>query len=188
MPVTRVMILAALFGFAVASAPVRPASAEPAKNTPTQTAPAKTAPAKTAPAKTQNAADELLGIRIGMTRDEVSERLKKLGTLAKDEGGPLGAKQFWELKKDPSYGWIALRYDDELRVQWMTAFARLDAKRHPVRYKDIGDPKQARLSGAYFYTWVLRGEGGADAHAVTARGTDPEVLASISVYRMTPGD
>jgi hypothetical protein len=117
-----------------------------------------------------------------MSLEEVDGRLERVAVLDLDKRGAAGAKQFWKLNNDSRYQWLAVRFNRQLRVVWVTAFARQDSKRRPVRYRDIGNMKTARQDGAYFYTWLLPARAEGPLHAVTARGSDPEILSSISLY------
>jgi hypothetical protein len=124
---------------------------------------------------------DLLGVSIGMSYDDSRERLEKVGQLA---GGPLGAsggKQIWKLD-DRRYSHVVVRYNSEHRVEWITAFAKVEGA--AVRYRDIGDLKKARLQGRYFYTWNQPASKKRPASLVRACGTDPERLASLSLYRL----
>ena len=133
------------------------------------------------PALAKPPADNLLGVRLGMAKEDVAHRLKKIGRLETNKEGVRGAKQFWELD-DRHYGWLAVRFNEEMRVVWISAFARQDKDRRSVRYRDIGELDEARHHGQYLYTWVVKKKGDPGSYAVTARGTDPEVLSSVSLY------
>lgn len=125
--------------------------------------------------------EDLLGVSLGMAKEEVQKRLGKLGELDMNKEGPGGAKQFWKLR-DRRYAWLAVRFDADMRVEWVSAFARQDKGRRPVRYRDIGNVRQAQLLGKYIYMWVVRKGAGEEDYAVTARGNDPEILSALLLY------
>jgi hypothetical protein len=131
-------------------------------------------------------ADNLLGIRLDMPIDDVAKRLEKIGRLDTNKEGPGGAKQFWELR-DRRYSWLAVRFNDEKKVVWVTVFARQEKDGRTVRYRDIGKLDEARHHGQYLYTWTVKKKGKPGSYAVTARGTDPALLSSLSLYN-APGD
>jgi hypothetical protein len=123
--------------------------------------------------------DDLFNVRLGMLKDDVDGMLGRKHALALDKAGPGGAEQVWELQ-DPSFQSLAIAYDPDLRVKYVTAHGRTGGK--PVRYRDLGKLEYATLTGKYFYTWTVRGESDAAAYAVVARGTDPQYLFSVSLY------
>lgn len=124
---------------------------------------------------------DILGVSLGMAKEDVEKRLEKRGELDLNKEGPLGAKQFWKLR-DRRYAWLAVRYDSDMRVEWVSAFANQDKGRRPVRYREIGDVKQAQLLGKYIYMWVVRKGDREDDYTVTARGNDPEILSALLLY------
>ena len=124
---------------------------------------------------------EILGVSIGMPFDQAGERLEKSGTLTGGTVGPMGGKQVWNLE-DRRYSHVVVRFNKDQRVEWITAFARKDGP--AIRYRDIGDLKRARLQGQYFYSWNQPASGDRPAAVVRATGTDPERLASLSLYRL----
>jgi len=123
-------------------------------------------------------ADNLLGLRLGMDDREVRARLTKLGKPITKLDSP---KQTWSLR-DRRYETVVLRFGSDWHLQWMTVFAR--PKGTKVRYRDIGDLKSAHRSGTYIYTWTLPSKG--RPTAITARGTDPNYLSSVSLHPPGP--
>jgi hypothetical protein len=133
-----------------------------------------------APAFAKRTPGEVLGLKPGMTDSEVHRRLSKIGAVVrgKDRG-----KQTWKLR-DPRYGYLVLRYDEEWRLHWVTAFAREGGRR--VRYRDVGDLALAEHTGQHFYTWKLAPKSGPDSWTLVARGGDPQYLESISIHPTPP--
>ena len=127
------------------------------------------------PASAGRAPSDLLGLYPGMTDTDAHHVLQKLGGIVRGEGKP---KQTWKLK-DPRYGYLVLRYDENWRIHWVTAFAREGGRR--VRYRDIGDPSLATHSGQHFYDWKIPARRGAGTWSLVARGSDPKYLDSISI-------
>jgi hypothetical protein len=127
------------------------------------------------PASARQAPADVLGLTPGMNDAEVQRRLEKIGEVVR---GKDRAKQTWKLH-DPRYGYLVLRYDQDWRIHWVTAFAREGGKR--VRYRDVGNLSLATHSGEHFYTWTLPAHSGAGTWTVVARGGDPRYLESISI-------
>jgi hypothetical protein len=123
----------------------------------------------------RQAPGDVLGLRPGMTDTEVQRRLEKIGEVVR---GKDRLKQTWKLR-DPRYGYLVLRYDEDWRMHWVTAFAREGGRR--VRYRDVGDLSLAAHAGAHFYSWAIPAHSGTGAWTLVARGADPRVLDSISI-------
>jgi hypothetical protein len=124
---------------------------------------------------------EILGVYVGMPYEESRERLAREGEFTGGPLGPSGGKHVWKLE-DERFSHVVVRYNRDHQVEWITAFAREDGS--AVRYRDIGDLKKAWLQGNYFYTWNQPASGDRPASLVRASGTDPERLASLSLYRL----
>ena len=129
----------------------------------------------TVPASARAVPADLLGLTPGMNDTEVQRRLEKIGEIVR---GKDRLKQTWKLR-DPRYGYLVLRYDEEWRMHWVTAFAREGGRR--VRYRDVGDLSLATHAGEHFYTWTIPARAGAGTWTVVARGGDPRYLESISI-------
>jgi hypothetical protein len=127
---------------------------------------------------------DVLGIRLGMSEAEVHRRLARIGV----EAGYAPAKrekrkEMWELR-DQRIASVAIKFDDEGRLSWITAFARADGKR--LRYRDVVDLTKAERLGFYIYVWRVPARGEQPAYALTARGAGPEYVGNYSIYRL-PG-
>ena len=119
---------------------------------------------------------DLLGLYPGMSDVDARRQLEKIGEVVR---GKDRAKQTWKLR-DLRYEYLVIRYDEAWKLHWATAFAREGGRR--VRYCDIGDPSLAQHSGSHFYTWTIPARAGPSTWTVVARGSDPQYLASISIY------
>lgn len=128
------------------------------------------------PAFAKRTQSEVLGLQPGMTDTEVHQKLSKIGQVVrgKDRG-----KQTWKLR-DPRFGFLVLRYDEDWRLHWATAFAREGGRR--VRYRDVGDLAKAEHTGQHFYRWTLAPKSGGGPWSLVARGGDPQYLESISIH------
>ena len=127
------------------------------------------------PAVARPVATEVLGLHPGMSDIEVRERLQKIGEVVR---GQDLLKQTWKLR-DKRYGYLVLRYDENWRMHWVTAFAREGGRR--VRYGDIGDLSLATHTGQHFYSWIVPANSGAGSWTVVARGSGPRYVESISI-------
>lgn len=133
-----------------------------------------------ASAEVERPADHLLGIRLGMSQPEVT---KILSTMGHPNPTLRGIKEGWELT-DARWGHLVVRYDEDLRVRWVTLLSRPEST--PIRFSDVGDVIQAERRGYYTFTWRQPPEGDRPGYTVTARGTDPEFLSSLSLSPYVP--
>jgi hypothetical protein len=127
------------------------------------------------PASAKGAPADLLGLYPGMSDADVQHRLEKIGEVVRGKDRP---KQTWKLN-DSRYGFLVLRYDEDWKMHWVTAFAREGGRR--VRYRDIGDLSLAAHTGQHFYSWTIPAHPGAGTWTVVARGGDPRYLESVSI-------
>ena len=83
---------------------------------------------------------EILGVRLGMTRDEARARLQSIGQLEKEERRQ---QEVWRLADDPSYTHLIVAFDKGYTaVRYVTAVANEQGRR--VRYSDVVDTRLAR--------------------------------------------
>jgi hypothetical protein len=127
------------------------------------------------PAAAKQGPRDVLGLYPGMSDIEVRERLQKVGQVVR---GKDRLKQTWKLS-DKRYGFLVLRYDENWKMHWVTAFAREGGRRVP--YRNIGDLSLATHTGQHFYTWTVPARSGAGSWTIVARGEDPQYLESISI-------
>lgn len=123
---------------------------------------------------------DILGISIGMKKDAAEPRLKEIAKLARLDRN---RQQVWTLKSDARFGYLAVSYDKEDRIRYVTAFAKgVDAT--PVAPGEIGDisaAKQDMVAPNYRYTWQVAADGDKPAYEVVAQGSKPESLAYYSL-------
>lgn len=126
---------------------------------------------------------EILGLRVGMSKDEALSRLQKIGTKDRDERKQ---QEIWILTNDKHYSYIIIAFDkDHTRVRFVTAKAREGGKR--VHYRDVIDIKKARQEGStnnYKYVLEVPAGGQELGYRVVARGRDKEYLTYFSVEEL----
>jgi len=66
-----------------------------------------------------NLPKDILGISVGMNKADAQRRLEEIATF-ESEGRKVG--QLWRLKNDPHFSSVAVDYDKENRVRFVTAF------------------------------------------------------------------
>jgi hypothetical protein len=124
---------------------------------------------------------EIMGIVLGMSRDNAQSRLKSIGSLEKDDQK---RQEVWAIK-DPRISHLLVGYDADYRVRYVTAIARTAGPR--MRYQEVANLKnaqQAHTQGNYKFTWEVAARRGQFAYVIMARGHDPNYLDSYSVKKL----
>jgi hypothetical protein len=124
---------------------------------------------------------EIMGIRLGMSKDDAYSRLHKIGSLEKEERK---RQEVWTVA-DQRISHLIVGFDADLRVRYVTAIARPGSLRIP--YGEVGNVKAAQQKsnqGNYKFTWEVGARRGRPAYLVLARGHDPQYLDSYSVKRL----
>lgn len=126
---------------------------------------------------------EILGVRLGMSRDEARARLQGIGQLEKEERRQ---QEVWRLNGDASYSHLIVAYDKGYTaVRFVTAVASEQGRR--VRYADVIDAARARADvtpATRTYTQQVPARDGRPAFVAKAIGSDPESLKYYSVEKI----
>ena len=137
----------------------------------------------TACAKAFEPKPEILGVRLGMSREEAHARLQEIGKLEKEERRQ---QEVWRLAGDPSYSHLMVAYNKEYTsVRYVTAVANEQGRRVP--YADVVNLGSARLESteaSRTYTQEFPERGGRPGFVAKAIGTDPTHLKYYSVERV----
>ena len=125
---------------------------------------------------------EILGIRLGMSREEAHARLQSIGQLEKEERRQ---QEVWRLTNDPAYSHLMVAYNKEYTaVRYVTAVANEQGRR--VRYADVVDVGRAReenTPASRAYTQEVPARGDQPGFVAKAIGADPTYLKYYSVER-----
>ncbi len=125
---------------------------------------------------------EILGVRLGMTREEAHARLKSIGRLEKEERRQ---QEVWRLTNDPAYTHLMVAYNKEYTsVRYITAVANEQGSR--LRYADVINPTNARLEStqaSHTYTQEVGARADQPGFKIRAIGNDPTYLKYYSVER-----
>lgn len=124
----------------------------------------------------------VLGIEVGMSRNEALILLKKIGKIDREESKQ---QEIWTLREEFHYSYIVIGFNKEkTEVRYITAKAR--EKGRPVRYSDVLDIKKARQTGTvnnYKYVLDVPASGEKAGYIVTARGQSPNYLTYFSIKK-----
>lgn len=127
----------------------------------------------------------ILGVRLGMSRDEAHARLQKIGKLEKRERKQ---QEVWRLEGDPNYTHLMVAYNKEYTaVRYITAVADEQGRRVP--YADVVNLAGARLDStpaSRAYTQEVPASDGRPGFITRAIGADPTYLQYYSIERAEP--
>ena len=123
---------------------------------------------------------EILGVRLGMSREEAHARLQQLGKLEKEERRQ---QEVWQLTDDPSYSHLMVAYNKGYTsVRYVTAVAKEQGR--PVSYAAVVNLGGARLESTQAsrtYTQETPARAGRPGFITKAIGSDPTYLKYYSV-------
>ena len=123
----------------------------------------------------------LLGISVGMKKEAAQKHLEELAQFERDEGK---RQQVWRLKNDPHFSELAIGYDDENQVRYITTFVDPASARERIRFTEVGDltkAKQQILAPHYRYIWEVPASDGKPAYFVNVYGDNPDFLLHYSL-------
>lgn len=128
---------------------------------------------------------EILGVRLGMSREEAHARLQGIGSLEKEERRQ---QEVWRLKDDPSYSHLMVAYDKGYTaVRYVTAVANEQGRRVPyAEVIDLGGARLESTQASRAYTQEFPEREGRPGFVARAIGTDPTYLKYYSVERADP--
>lgn len=123
---------------------------------------------------------EILGVRLGMSREEAHARLRSIGGLEKQERRQ---QEVWRLTGDPGYSHLMVAYNKEYTaVRYVTAVANEQGSR--VRYADVINLGRARaesIQASRTYTQEMPARDNQPSFIIKAIGDDPTYLKYYSV-------
>jgi hypothetical protein len=125
---------------------------------------------------------EVLGVRLGMSREQAHARLQEIGRLEKEERRQ---QEVWRLNGDPSYTHLIVAYNREYTaVRYVTAVANEQGRRVP--YADvvtIGSAHLESTAASRTYTQEFPESFNRPGFVAKAIGNDPTYLKYYSVER-----
>lgn len=126
---------------------------------------------------------DILGIYIGMKKDDVSKHLNDIANFDRNERKN---QQVWILKNDPRFSHVAVGYDKENNVRYVTAFVDAANAKERIRFSDVGDLSNAKseiTAPHYRYIWEVPPEHNKPAYFVSIYGDNPESLLYYSISK-----
>lgn len=130
---------------------------------------------------------DVLGIEVGMSREDAISRLAKIGKKDHDERKQ---QEIWALTDDKRFSHIIISFDKEYKyVRFINAKAKENGER--VRYSDVIDIEKAvaqNVPNNYKYVLTVPAEGGKAAYRIIARGSDKDYLTYFAVEVLTESE
>lgn len=124
--------------------------------------------------------DNILGIKIGMPKEDAEKHLREIGKFSRDE---TKRQQVWLLRDDPHFGSVGIGYDKENRVQYVTAIAK-PKDSNSMRFTEVSDIKTAKeeiVGTNHRYTWEVPARDGKAPYTIIAQGTNPDYLSLLTL-------
>jgi hypothetical protein len=131
--------------------------------------------------KTPDLPKEILGLHIGMPKNEAQKILRQIAVFDRDEQKN---QQVWRLKDDPRFGYLAVGYDQEDRIRYISAFVNKSTVKEKVSFQEIGDLNKAKkeiIKPHYRYIWDVPARDDRPAYQVIAYGDNPDFLTILSL-------
>jgi hypothetical protein len=126
---------------------------------------------------------DILGISIGMNKQDASRRLEEIAVFERDERK---RQQVWKMKDASRYSHVAVGYDEKDQIRYITAFVDKALAKERIRFTDMGDLSKAKkeiVKPHHRYTWEVPAIEGKPGYFVTAYGSEPEFLSSCSLSK-----
>ena len=126
--------------------------------------------------------DNILGIELGMNKEDAENRLKEIGKFSRQEEK---RQELWSLKDNSHFGYIALGYDRENQVRYVAAIANPKGGKL-MRFDEIGDLSKAKkevVGQFHRYVWEVPAKNETSQYSVTVYGQDKEFLSNFIIAK-----
>jgi hypothetical protein len=126
---------------------------------------------------------DILGISVGMNKQDVTRRLEEIAVFERDERK---RQQVWKMKDASRYSHVAVGYDEKNQIRYITAFVDKALAKERIRFTDIGDLSKAKkeiTEPHHRYTWEVPAIEDKPGYFVIAYGSEPEFLSSCSLNK-----
>lgn len=125
---------------------------------------------------------DVLGIYIGMSKADVDKHLPSIANFVRRERK---RQEVWLLREDKHFHNVAVGYDQDDRVRYVTAFVPSDAA-EKIRYDQFGDLNKAAknpLMGNQEFAWEMPAQNDRDKYVLIVRGIDPNFANALILKR-----
>jgi len=129
---------------------------------------------------------DILGIRIGMDKSDAQKQLEAIADFERDERK---RQQVWKVRNDPRFSQLAVGYDENNQIRYVTAFVEPATAKERIKFSDVGDLSKAKaeiVQPHYRYIWEIPSEGGRRPFVVNVYGDNPEFVTTYSLAGKVP--
>ena len=130
-----------------------------------------------------NPTRDILGISVGMNKQDATRRLEEIAVFERDERK---RQQVWKMKDASRYSHVAIGYDEKNQIRYITAFVDKALAKERIRFADLGDLSKAKkeiTEPHHRYTWEVPAIEDKPGYFVIAYGSEPEFLSSCSLNK-----
>lgn len=127
---------------------------------------------------------DILGISIGMSKEDAMRRLEEIAVFDREERK---RQQVWRMKDDSRFGHIAVGYDENDRIRYVTAIVDKSKAKERIRYKDVGDLSTAKkeiVEPHRRYIWDVPATDEKPAYSIIINGDEPEFVSIYSLSKI----
>lgn len=139
--------------------------------------------------KTTELPKDLLGLYVGMKKEDAQKRLEQIAAFERDEEKN---QQIWRLKNDSRFGELAIGYNKENQIQYITAFVDAATAKEKIRFSDVGDLSRAKkeiVEPHHRYIWEVPAKDERAAYYVNVYGDSSETVTIYTLNRvLKPGE
>ena len=132
---------------------------------------------------------DILGVSVGMNKDEARKRLEEVAQFVSEDRE---TGQLWLTKNDPRFKHLAVAYDANNQIRFVTAMVEKATAKERVRFAEVGDLGQAEKQVAaqhHKYYWDVPASEGKPAYKIFIYGDDPDFLTIYSLSKKDdPGE
>ena len=131
----------------------------------------------------KNLPQDILGISVGMDKADVQKRLQE---IAQFETDLRKRQQLWKLKNDKRFSHVAVGYDNEDKIRYVTAFVDKAIAKERIRFTDVGDLTKAKkeiVAPHHRYIWEVEARRGKPAYQVVVNGDNADFLTIYSLAK-----
>jgi hypothetical protein len=131
--------------------------------------------------KTNDLPKDLLGIYIGMNREDAQKRLEEIAVF---ESKTRKTGHLWKLKNDSHFSHLAIDYNKENKIRFVTAFVDAATAKERIRFAEVGDLTTAKAEISephYRYIWEIPAEGDKPDCVVNIYGDNPEFVTMYTL-------
>lgn len=111
---------------------------------------------------------------------------KRLEEIAQFESEDKKAGQLWRLKNNPQFNNLAIAYDRENKIRFVTALVEKSTAKERMRFTDVGDLANAEkqiTEPHYRYFWDVPTSEDKPAYRISVYGNEPEFLSIYSLSK-----